>query len=126
MKLENDEKKLKGMQEHKEKFSKTLDQVLNDQKYPYHSAFPFCSSTALIYYCTGERKELTSPSSLSISLGDLLCCPSLFCGVRREESFALNVSLGLQAQVYLSQQKLTLSSMHKITGNAIAYLKTLP
>lgn len=32
MKLENDEKKLKAMQEHKEKFSKTLDQVLNDQK----------------------------------------------------------------------------------------------
>ena len=73
------------------------------------SCTSFCSLTALIYYCTGENKELTSPTSVSISLCDLLCCSHLLCGVRREENLLSTYPLGYQAQVYLSQQKLTLS-----------------
>jgi len=81
MKLQNDEKKLKRTQEGKEKFSKIFVSGLKWTEI----VFPSCSLTALIYYCIGENKEVTLSCPQRISLSDLLCCPCLFCGVRREE-----------------------------------------
>lgn len=69
----------------------------------------FHFAVSAIFYSIGEDKELTLPSSLSISLSDLSCCPCLFFGVRREESLVSTCPLGYRLRLICPKQKLTLS-----------------
>lgn len=121
MKLENDEKKLKGTQGGKEISQKTLDQALKEQKYSAHPALPLCNLTALICYCIGENKELTPPCSLSISLRDLLFCHAYSVGSEDRRTCSQHIPWATGSGLSVpAEPDFIKGSVHKITGNAIA------